>query len=194
MCLSLGVYLFYIFSLDSTARDSTVRPSVNPRKPTTERPAVLTTGALRSRLSLKYQRVQFGWFGDVQQFTYTYDRSVTYGLSSLFSAALTPSPVPVLLYPTVHFSLCSLPVPYSGVSLLRPLRVVRTPTKLHPLAPSSCPTPSHHRHLLAYEPRARLPNPIPPILILRGSNLRAVFFFSISLSHTIAISLFSFQQ
>lgn len=54
--------------------------------------------------------------------------------SSLLSSALTPS--------------CSTLVCISLCTLLRGfLSVVRTPTKLHPLAPSSCPTPSHHRHL-----------------------------------------------
>lgn len=128
---------------------------------TNHQPAVLTTGALRSRLSLKYHRVQFGWFGVLSSSSPipipTTVLSLLSGpLFSLVSSLLTPSCSILqllsilVLYPTPGFPFCGL-------------SVVRTPTKLHPLAPSSCPIPSHHRHLSAA--RASLPNPIPPILI-----------------------------
>lgn len=141
---------------------------------TNHRPAVLTTGALRSRLSLKYRRVQFGWFSVVQQFTYTNHHSVTYGLSSL----LTPS----CSTPSAFLSISYSEFPFCGLS-----------ASFGHQTPPSCP------FFLSYsfassastsnEPRARLPNPIPPTLGSWGSNLRVVFF-----SLAIAISLFSFQQ
>lgn len=123
---------------------------------------MLTTGALRSRLSLKYRRVQFGWFGCPAVHLY-HHRSVTYGLSSLSSLRCSP---PVLLY----YVCTSNSLPYSEFPFCS-LSAVRTPTKLHPL-------PLLLVLLLRitgiYRQRAaRLPNPIPPTHPA-GSNLHAV--------------------
>lgn len=74
---------------------------------------MLTTGALRSRLSLKYRRVQFGWFGCPAVHLY-HHRSVTYGLSSLSSLRCSPPSCSTtcalpIVYPTPSFPSAASP-------------------------------------------------------------------------------------
>jgi len=130
-----------------------------------DQPAVLTTGALRSRLSLKYRRVPFGWFGCPAVHLY-HHRSVTYGLSSLSSLRYPARPtllhVLSIVYPTLSFpSVASLPFGHQPNSTLCPFFLSYSFASLASTAnePRVCQIQSHL--------------PTHPA----GSNLRAVLLF-----------------
>lgn len=137
----------YFRRFNCTRRHATWRSSGCQSAKVDHQPAVLTTGALRSRLSLKYRRVQFGWFGCPAVHLY-HHRSITYGLSSLLSRLFATLPRLTLLhvlptvYPTPSFPSVASPPHRSDTN--------QTP----PPAPSSCPIPSHHGHL---PPTSRAP-------------------------------------
>lgn len=131
---------------DATRRSGPTNTLVRKQATATDR---VLTGALRSRLSLKYRRQFGGWFGCPIHLYH--HRSVTYGFSSLlFSSlhsALYSSPLSILpILPRVlSYDLSYSEFPFRCPPASAPLFGHQPNSTLCSLP--SYPTPSHHHHL-----------------------------------------------